>query len=394
MFERTETSLLDPIVALSREYAADDRRDKINLGIGVYRDSSGATPILDCVKKAEEQLVAEQRTKDYVGVAGDDEFVRQLSAAVLPSLKYGSEIVGVQSVGGSGALRVLLDTAVRISPSTALWMSEPTWPNHKGIASAVGIDVRHYSYPGFKTGFDLDGLFAELAPARPGDLFLVHACCHNPTGIDPLPEELAQIADFLSKRGIVPLIDAAYLGFGQSLETDSARVATFVDRCPELLLAVSCSKNFSIYRERTGAAYLIGRAADNLINARSVMMSIARESYSMPPDHGARVVSKILGTPELKAGWQSELSAIQQTIARNRRGLAAALRHHCPDRDWDYLDQGHGMFGLIDAPKERILKLRRDKGIYIVDDGRLNVAALNENTIEFTVTSIVDILMS
>jgi aromatic-amino-acid transaminase len=392
MFEHATARPIDQIIAVSRAYQADPREDKVDFGIGVYKDETGLTPIMRAVKAAEQRLIDGQRTKTYVGVGGDQRFVELFAKEVLPEYRFGSDLVGIQSVGGSGAVRVLGEVAMTLNPGARFWLPDPTWPNHKAIFGAIGIPMEYYPYPKFSAGPDIDAILTALDAASPGDVVVIHGGCHNPTGIDPDNEQLARLVDGLVERKLVPFVDSAYLGFGLGWQEDAARIALIADRAPEMLLALSCSKNFGIYRERTGAALLVGRDSPNLAAANSTLLALARANYSMPPDHGASVVRTIFEDPELKADWHAELAEIRERITANRSALAFALARARQDRDWTYIDKGRGMFSLLDVTPEAATKLREEQGVYIIPDGRMNVAGLDINNIDAIAAKLVTAL--
>jgi aromatic-amino-acid transaminase len=392
MFEHATARPIDQIIAVSRAYQADPREDKVDFGIGVYKDETGLTPIMRAVKAAEQRLIDGQRTKTYVGVGGDQRFVELFAKEVLPEYRFGSDLVGIQSVGGSGAVRVLGEVAMTLNPGARFWLPDPTWPNHKAIFGAIGIPMEYYPYPKFSAGPDIDAILTALDAASPGDVVVIHGGCHNPTGIDPDNEQLARLVDGLVERKLVPFVDSAYLGFGLGWQEDAARIALIADRAPEMLLALSCSKNFGIYRERTGAALLVGRDSPNLAAANSTLLALARANYSMPPDHGASVVRTIFEDPELKADWHGELAEIRERITANRSALAFALARARQDRDWTYIDKGRGMFSLLDVTPEAATKLREEQGVYIIPDGRMNVAGLDINNIDAIAAKLVTAL--
>ena len=377
MFELAEARPIDEIIAVSRAYAADPRDGKVDFGIGVYKDAAGNTPIMRAVKEAEKRLQAGQKTKTYVGVGGDQRFVELLAGAVLPKREFQRDVTGVQAIGGSGAVRLLAELAHALSPGAAFWLPDPTWPNHQAILGAVGVKIERYPYPKFAADPDIGAILSALDKAKAGDVVVIHGGCHNPTGIDPEPEALAELVRGVVSRGLVPFIDAAYIGFGKGWNEDAARIAVIAENAPEMLLALSCSKNFGIYRERTGAALLVGQDADRLAAANSTLLAIARASYSMPPDHGASVVRTILDDEMLKADWLDELEEIRNRINVNRSALALALARARQDRDWTYIDKGRGMFSLLDVTAEAAFKLREEQAVYIIPDGRMNIAALD-----------------
>ena len=382
MFDTAVARPIDQIIAISRAYQEDPRDDKVDFGIGVYKDETGLTPIMRSVKAAEQRLIDTQKTKTYVGVGGDQKFVELFANQVLPDHAYGTDIIGIQSIGGSGAVRVLAELAHSLNPDACFWIPDPSWPNHKAIIGAVGAKMANYPYAKFTAEPDVDAILAALDSASPGDVVVIHGGCHNPTGIDPSIEELGRLTDGIVERGLIPFVDSAYLGFGDGWEEDSARVAAVADRAPEMLLALSCSKNFGIYRERTGAALLVGKGHANLAAANSNLLALARANYSMPPDHGAAIVRTIFEDPELKADWLAELAEIREIINTSRSALALALARAKQDRDWTYIDTGRGMFSLIDVTPEAAEKLREDHGVYIIPDGRMNLAGIDLNKID------------
>ncbi|MGP1282593.1 MAG: aromatic amino acid transaminase [Parasphingopyxis sp.] len=382
MFDNAVARPIDQIIAVSRAYQADPRDDKVDFGIGVYKDETGLTPVMRAVKAAEQMLIDTQTTKTYVGVGGDQTFVELLASEVLPDHAYGTDMIGIQSIGGSGAVRVLAELAQSLNPDARFWLPDPTWPNHQAIFGAVGVAMTTYPHPKFTAEPDIDAILAALDAASPGDVVVIHGGCHNPTGIDPAPEDLARLAEGVVARGLIPFVDSAYLGFGKGWEEDAARVAIIAERAPEMLLALSCSKNFGIYRERTGAALLVGKGHPDLGAANSALLSLARANYSMPPDHGASVVRTIFENPDLKADWQAELKEIRERINGNRTALALALARARQDRDWTYIDKGFGMFSLIDVTPEAAVTLRKEQGVYIIPDGRMNVAGIDITKID------------
>lgn len=382
MFDNAVARPIDQIIAISRAYQADPRDDKVDFGIGVYKDETGLTPIMRAVKAAEQKLIETQTTKTYVGVGGDQAFVELLAKEVLPDHVYGTDMVGIQSIGGSGAVRVLAELALSLNPDARFWIPDPSWPNHRAIFGAAGAPIATYPYPKFTADSGVDAILEALDAATPGDVVVIHGGCHNPTGIDPELEDLAKLAEGVVARGLIPFVDSAYLGFGKGWREDAERVAVVADKAPEMLLALSCSKNFGIYRERTGAALLVGKGHANLAAANSTLLALARANYSMPPDHGAAIVRTIFEDPALKADWLAELKEVRETINTARGALALALARAKQDRDWTYIDKGMGMFSLIDVTPEAAATLREEHGVYIIPDGRMNVAGIDIGKID------------
>lgn len=392
MFEKAETRPIDQIIAVSRAYAEDARDDKVDFGIGVFKDEYGNTPVMRAVKAAEHRLVEEQTTKTYVGVGGDMRFLELFAGAVLPGHAFGRDVIGIQALGGSGAVRMLAELARGLTPGAKFWLPDPTWPNHLAILGAIGAEIMRYPYPKFSADPDIGAILAALDTASPGDCVLIHGGCQNPTGIDPEPEALAELTRGIVERGLIPFVDAAYIGFGKGWTEDAARIAVIAENAPEMLLALSCSKNFGIYRERTGAALLVSKGNDKLAAANSALLAVARASYSMPPDHGAGIVRTILDDETLKADWLDELEEVRHRINTNRSALALALARAKQDRDWTYIDRGRGMFSLIDVTPESAAELREKHGVYIIPDGRMNIAALDASRVDEVAAKLVTAL--
>ncbi|MBO6717033.1 MAG: aspartate/tyrosine/aromatic aminotransferase [Rhizobiaceae bacterium] len=388
MFEKAQPLVMDPIIYLMREYRADTRPQKINLGIGVYTSDQGITPIFTAVKKAEEKILREQDTKEYVSVSGDEGFLTQVSKLMLPKLTYGDEIAGIQTVGGSGAVRMVLECLARLGTERTLWLSSPTWPNHKGIAAATGYETRTFQYVDDKMQIDVERIIADLADAKSGDVILMHLCCHNPTGVDPTEEQLQALFEAFREKGLFPVVDAAYVGFGDELENDVAKFQRYVDAFPEVTFAISFSKNFGIYRERTGCAFLCGHDGSALKRALESMFAIARAGYSMPPDHGSRIVRTILESKALDTEWRAELSAVRNRIRGTRQELARQLSEKAPRFDWSYLRDGMGMFSLLPLTVEGVEQMKADDAIYVMPSGRINIAGLAASRLDGVVDSI------
>lgn len=377
IFDKAPEAVNDPIVDVMNAFAADPRADKMDLGIGVYMDATGQTPVMKCVKAAEERLVEGQTSKSYIGVAGDRPFVSVLLKQLFPNGVAGAHMAGVQAVGGSGAIRLLMELAKVVGVGRTVWIPSPTWSNHTAIATATGLKPRNYPYPKFTGAVTAEEVLAGMAEAAAGDLVVIQLGCHNPTGLDLSDDELRRLAAALSKRGIVPLVDAAYLGFSGTFAQDAKRIEIVIEECPDVFLGVSCSKSFSVYRDRIGAAILVGRDEAAIKRAADNFLPIIRSSYSMPPDHGAAVVRTVLTDAALSAQWTSELDAIRAEVIDNRTKLAEALTRRVQSRDWRYLAEGHGMFAMIEIDPAHVKTLQTQHGIYMLPNGRINIAALN-----------------
>jgi aromatic-amino-acid transaminase len=367
----------DGLLALMLAYRDDPRPDKIDLGIGVYRDERGITPVMRAVKAAERQLVEQQQTKVYVGVDGDAGFVARLAPVVFGAERAADpRLAGMQSPGGTGALRLAAELIAQVRQDATIWIGEPTWANHLPIFRAAGVTVRrHPLFDPQSQTIDLPGMLAALDGARPGDAVLLHGCCHNPAGIDFTPAQWAGIADMVARRRLLPIVDLAYQGLGRGLEEDAFGTRLLFDRAEALVVTYSCDKNFGLYRERTGALWV--RAPDEAVlpGVRAAMRNPARASWSMPPDHGAAVVRVILDSDEMTAEWRDELEVMRRRILMLREALAAAHPRLAG------LRQQTGMFAMLPISHDAVLALRREHGIYIVDDGRANLAGLRQETI-------------
>jgi aromatic-amino-acid transaminase len=380
MFDALTRQPDDPLLALIGLFRADERAGKVDLGVGVYRDETGATPIFRAVKEAERRLVENQPTKAYVGPEGDPVFLERLWALTTGEAGRGRAIAGLQTPGGSGALRLAADLMVRMG-TKGIWLGLPSWPNHASTFKAAGLEVITYPF------FDIpaqsvlfERMLETLSGAAPGDAVLLHASCHNPTGANLSAEQWRVVSDLIAKRGLLPLVDIAYQGYGRGLEEDAAGLRTLLAAVPEALVAVSCSKSFGLYRERTGAIYAACSSAETALAVRTNLAGLARTSYSMPPDHGAAIVSAILGDEALKADWMAELETMRQRIVSIRERLAAGLSAR-----WQVLtaiSEQEGMFSLLPLEEADVLKLRADQAIYMPTSGRINIAGLKSAEVD------------
>ena len=363
-------------------FAEDPRADKVDLGVGVYRDAQGRTPVMEAVRLAEAEIAAKQVTKSYIGLAGDPGFHAALRELILGNVAPADRIAACATPGGTGAIRQALEMVRGVSPDAAIWMPTPTWPNHPAIVAHLGQTARAYRYYDDVTGgLDRAGMLADLEQARAGDVALLHGCCHNPTGADLLQDDWRAIGDILEKTGAVPFIDLAYLGFANGLEADAEGTRHLAARLPEVLIAASCSKNFGLYRERVGLTLAVTSGPGPRAAVAGLMAHLNRQSYAFPPDHGARVVQTILGDEGLRAIWRAELSQMRETMNANRVALAEALRAETGSDRFGFLAAHRGMFSLIGADPAQVEVLRRDHGIYVVGDGRMNVAGLTPDTV-------------
>jgi aromatic-amino-acid transaminase len=384
----------DPILGLMEAYAQDSNPRKFDLGVGVYKDAQGLTPIPEAVKIAESRLVESQDTKTYIGGHGNPLFGKVINELVLgaDSKLIAEQRAGAtQTPGGTGALRLAADFIAQCLPGKGVWLSNPTWPIHETIFAAAAVKVSHYPYVGSDNRLDVDAMLAVLNEVPKGDVVLLHACCHNPTGFDLNHDDWQRVLDVVRARNLLPLIDFAYQGFGDGLEQDAWSTRLFAAEVPELLITSSCSKNFGLYRDRTGALIVCAKTADKLIDIRSQLANIARNLWSTPPDHGAAVVATILADPELKARWANEVEAMRLRIAQLRSGLVEALEPHGLRERFAHIGVQRGMFSYTGLSPEQVKQLREHHSVYMVSSGRANVAGIDATRLALLAEAIADV---
>jgi aspartate aminotransferase/aromatic-amino-acid transaminase len=377
MFETLSQAAPDKIFALVAEYRADPRAGKIDLGIGVYKDDDDNTPVMSAVRKAEQRVFEAESTKTYIGVTGNKGFCDAIVDLVFDDAVDRKRVRAAQAPGGTGSLWVLMQIINRARPKGCIWVSDPSWPNHWPMCEGSGLTPQSYPYFDPESGHvKFEEMLACLDGLGPDDTVLLHACCHNPTGANPTPEQWDRIADSLKRTGAFPLIDLAYLGFGDGLDADAYAVRRIAQAVPELMIAFSCSKNFGLYRERTGCAIAIARdeAAAGIINSQ--MVNVIRGSYSQPPDHGAEIVRLILTDPALRADWETELTRMRERMVRLRGLLADAIRERSNRTDFDFVAEHRGMFSLLGLTRAQVDHLKAADAIYMIDDSRINVAGI------------------
>jgi aspartate/tyrosine/aromatic aminotransferase len=385
MFDRLQTLPPDPILGLNAAFRRDESQHKIDLGIGVYRDQAGNTPVPAAVREAEQALLAAQSTKTYVGPAGNAEFNERITELALGPLAHSlrGRMAVMQTVGGCGALRIGAELLRAAAPDAVIHVSTPTWANHEPLVGSSGLALQRYPYYDAATrGVDFEHMRTQLAVLPAGAVILLHACCHNPTGADLTLDQWRSVAEIIETRGLLPFVDLAYQGLGDDLETDAAGLRLLAERVPEMLLAISCSKNFGLYRERVGALAVIGRAPTVAAALVSHQARIARRMYSMPPDHGAAVVARVLGDPQLRAAWTEELAAMTTRLLSLRELLASRLAACRPDRDFSWLVRHRGMFSLLPLPEAALVQLRERHHVYALTDGRVNVAGISASNVD------------
>ena len=391
MFSALKPQPADKILALMGQFKADPRARKIDLGVGVYKDATGHTPIMRAVKTAEKQLWEAETTKTYTGLAGDPGFNAAMADLVLGATVDAGRISSVATPGGTGAVRQAFELARMAAPHGRVFVSDPTWPNHLSILKHLGMEAVPYRYFDADTrAVDFAGMIADLAAARAGDIVLLHGCCHNPTGANLTLPEWEEVAALLEKTGAVPMIDIAYQGFGDGLDADAAGVRLIANRLPEVLIAASCSKNFGIYRERTGGLIALSDPARQEVT-QGTLAYLNRQNYSFPPDHGARLVTMILTDPALRADWEAELEEVRLGMLKLREGLAAELQRLSGSDRFGFLAQHRGMFSRLGATTEQVERLKTEHGIYMVGDSRLNIAGLNATTVPILAKAVIDV---
>lgn len=388
MLENLAPQPADALLALIKLHNADPRADKIDLGVGVYRTSDGATPVFAAIKAAEKRLLETQDSKAYLGPEGDMGFVHALIPYVFGADFDRSRVEGMQAPGGTGAVRLAVEVAKRAGIKR-LWMGTPSWPNHAQIVNAIGLELKTFPHMTADGAADLDALKAALAQAEPGDAVLLHGCCHNPTGVDYTDAQWDEIAPLLKAQGVLPILDLAYQGLGSGMEADAYGLRKVLATVPEALVAYSCDKNFGLYRDRVGAFYAVTSDADALAKAMSNGATIARASWSMPPDHGAAAVRLVLEDAELTKLWLAELDEMRDRMRWVRDRLAAAQQ--VGTVNMAPLGTQNGLFSMLPLNGEQILAIREKHGVYMAGSGRINIAGLTNGNIEKFIEALGDV---
>ena len=384
----------DKILETMQLFRVDERPNKVDLGVGVYRDASGNTPIMRSIKKAEQQLWEAETTKAYTGLAGDPAFSNAMCNLILGDTIPADRIAAAATPGGTGAIRQAFELVAAENRDATVWMSDPTWPNHPAIIKQLGLNIQTYRYFDDETrAVDFDGMMADLAGVKSGDVVLLHGCCHNPTGANLNLTEWQVVADLLNKSGAFPVIDIAYQGFGDGLEADAQGTRLIAQECPQALIAASCSKNFGIYRERTGLLIGLAPSADKTGNVQGMLNHLNRLGYSFPPDHGARLVTMILTDDALRADWMAELEEMRLGMLGLREQLANELRRLTGSDRFGFLAQHRGMFSRLGATSEQVARIRDEHAIYMISDSRMNIAGLNTNTVPLLAKAIAEIVI-
>ncbi len=386
LFDRLEEQKADSLLHLIALCDADPRPDKIDVGVGVYRDAAGGTPILRAVKAAERILIETQETKAYLGSRGDKRFTALVRPIVFgETLAKDERIVGVQAPGGCGALGLGAELVALANPKARIFVGQPTWPNPGRLIECGGVEmVPHPYYDRESRRIRFDEMIGVLGRGQAGDLVLLHGCCHNPTGADLSPDQWRELADVVARRGLIPFVDLAYQGLGNSLEPDAAGTRLVVEAAEQALVAQSCDKNFGLYRERTGNLFVKGSSARNAGIVMGNLVQLARTMWSMPPDHGAAAVRIILDDPELRADWNAELKEMCARIRRLRARLAAF------DPRLAYIEEQNGMFSMLPLAEKAVLALREERGIYMANSGRFNVVGLSDDNLDTFAAAVVE----
>ena len=396
MFEKITAAPADPILGLGEAFKSETRSNKINLGIGVYKDAKGNTPIVKAVKEAERRLLEQENTKNYLPIDGVADFnarTKELLFGANSDIVKNNRARTVQSLGGTGALRIAAEFVKRQTNSQNVWISTPTWPNHNAIFKAVGINIREYRYyDAERKALDWDNLIADLSQAGEGDVVLLHGCCHNPTGIDPTPEQWDKLAEMSAQKGWLPLFDFAYQGFAHGLEEDAYGLRAFMKNHKELLVASSFSKNFGLYNERVGAFTVVAENSDIAATALTQVKVIIRTLYSNPSSHGANTVALVLNDAKLRQEWENELTEMRDRIKKMRHRFVELLKEYGAQQDFSFIINQNGMFSFSGLTAEQVDRLKEEFAIYAVRSGRINVAGITEDNIRYLCESIVKVL--
>jgi aromatic-amino-acid transaminase len=386
----------DPILGITEGYNADPNPNKVNLGVGVYCDENGKIPLLECVRKAERQLLESSPPRGYLPIDGLPEYDRAVQALVFgpesPAIRD-KRVVTVQALGGTGGLKVGADLLRRLGPSAKVWISQPSWENHRALFESAGFAVDNYPYYDAAThGLDFAGMLSALKSLPAGDIVVLHACCHNPTGVDLVPDQWTQIIQTVKQGDLVPFLDIAYQGFGDGLDADAGVVRRFVEAGMPLFVSNSFSKSFSLYGERIGALSVVAQSSDEAARVLSQLKRVVRTNYSNPPTHGGKIVATVLTTPELRAQWELELGQMRNRIRAMREQLVDKVQARVAGFDFSFVTRQRGMFSYSGLSKRAVGRLREEFGIYAVDTGRICVAALNLRNIDYVADAIAKVL--
>ena len=392
MLEQLQQQPPDKILALMQTFKEDPRANKLDLGIGVYKNENGQTPIINAVKKAEKILWEQETTKSYTKLTGDSDFQTVMKELIFSDCVSEDIISTAHTPGGTGAIRQAFELIRLASPNSKIWISNPTWPNHISILKFLNIPYSEYVYFDKKTcELNFDGMMESLKNTKPGDIILLHGCCHNPTGANLNNDQWKELQKFLCDNQLVPLIDLAYQGFGDGLDEDAYGVRLLAKKCKEVILAASCSKNFGIYSERTGILFTISENEKIKNFSSSTLAFLNRQYFSFPPDQGGKLVTLILKNEELKSSWIKELNEMRLNMLDIRKSLAEELRKKSQSNRFDFLETHRGMFSLLGATKDQVLSMREKHAIYMIEDSRVNIAGLNKKRLSKLAGAIIDV---
>ncbi|MGL1957461.1 MAG: aspartate/tyrosine/aromatic aminotransferase [Colwellia sp.] len=395
MFTKLKQLPADPILGLSIKFKADTNPNKIDLGAGIYKDAAGNTPVLACVKTAEQFRVDNEASKAYLGSTGSALFNEKMTALILGDHKVIAQnrIRTVSTPGGTGALRIAGEFIKRCTPDATIWVSNPTWANHQGVFTAAGLNIKTYPYYDYENKcLNFNGMLEALKQVPKGDAVLLHACCHNPSGMDLNKEQWQQVAELAKKIGFIPVVDMAYQGFGEDLDTDAYGLRLIADTVDQMIICSSCSKNFGLYRERIGACSIIGASTISTDIISSVLLSVVRVNYSMPPAHGAAIVETILSSNELTSQWHGEVAEMRDRINGMRQLLVNKLVENGVTQDFNFITSQNGMFSFLGIDKAQVQRLQDEFSIYIVGSSRISLAGISPDNVNYLTQSIAKVL--
>jgi aromatic-amino-acid transaminase len=396
LFSAIEMAPRDPILGITDAYNADSNPKKVNLGVGVYYDDKGKVPLLDCVQRAEAELIATVTPRTYLpidGLAAYDKAVQELVFGAQSKVITEKRAITAQAIGGTGALKLGADFLKRFAPNAQVWISDPSWENHRALFESAGFVVNNYPYYDATThGVNFDGMLTSFKAMPAGSIVLLHACCHNPTGADLTSEQWDKVIDVVSSRGLIPFLDMAYQGFGEGIEADGQVVHRFADAGGPLFVSNSFSKSFSLYGERVGALSIVAASSEEIARVASQLKRVIRTNYSNPPIHGGKVVATVLANPELRNLWEKELAEMRVRIRANRESFVDLLKQKAPNHDFSFVKKQCGMFSYSGLTKTQVEQLRNTYSIYAVDTGRICVAALNSGNMEYVVNAICQVI--
>jgi aromatic-amino-acid transaminase len=386
----------DPILGVTEAYVADANPKKVNLGVGVYTDDDGKVPLLECVREAEDARVGSGAPKSYLpidGLAAYDQAVQELVFSKESTPLKEKRVVTVQALGGTGGLKIGADFLKQIDPNATVWISDPSWENHRALFEGAGFPVKEYPYYDAKThGLDFDGMLGALRKLPAGDIAVLHSCCHNPTGVDLDQEQWRRVLEVVKARGLVPFLDLAYQGFAEGADADAYAPRLFAEATQPVFLSSSFSKSFSLYGERVGAFSLVAGSSDEAARALSHLKRVVRTNYSNPPTHGSAIVAKVLGSQDLRAQWEKELGAMRERIKAMRKALVDGIHRRVPGADFSFILRQRGMFSYSGLTREQVLRLRGEYSIYTIETGRICVAALTTKNIDYVADAIASVI--